>query len=203
MMRSIFVAAVLCVACTHHQQVPLDAVTTTSATIRTDRGATALEANATNDQNVASTPSQVPSNATDDARIAAAVEAYDDAAIARAKFALGRSKNSRVHDFAQLVYERHHEAKMRLTSLNATSDVAQPLTALHEALGPSQLDFDRVYCTTERNEESALLQLLDHATPETRTVELRARLMDLRPQVADLWVRADELAQILASNNAP
>ena len=46
MMRSIFVAAVLCAACTHHhQQAALDAVTTTSATIRTDRAPSTLEVN--------------------------------------------------------------------------------------------------------------------------------------------------------------
>jgi len=200
MTRSIFVAAVLCVACTHREHVPLDAVTTTSATIRTDRGAMPLEPIATNDQNVASMPSQIPSNAADDTRIATAVEAYDDAAVARAKFAMGRATDPRVRDLAQMIYDRHHESKMRLSTFNATPGPVEVPTALHEAVGPSPIDFDRVYTETEAREESALLQLIDHATPEARTVELRSRLMDLRAKVADLWVRSVELSQTLAVN---
>jgi predicted outer membrane protein len=199
MMRSIFVAAVLCAACTHQKQVPLDAVTTTSATIRTDRGPSTLEPGRANDEAVASMPSQVPSSAQDDARIAAAVEAYDDAAVARAKFAMGRAKDSRVKDYAQLVYDRHHEAKMRLSSLHTSPATAEPPTELAEAHAQPGIDFDRVYVETEAREQSALLQLLDSTTPETKTVEMRQRLMDLRPQVADLWVRGYELAQILAA----
>ena len=199
MMRSIFVAAVLCAACTHQKQVPLDSVTTTSATIRRDRGPTTLEANATTDEAVASMPSQLPSNAQDDSHIAAAVEAYDDAAVTRAKFALGRAKDSRVRDYAQLVYDRHHEAKMRLSSLHALPGTAEFPVELADAHGQPGVDFDRVYVETEAREQSALLQLLDHTTPEARTTELRQRLMDLRPQVADLWVRGYELEQILAA----
>jgi predicted outer membrane protein len=199
MMRSIFVATVLCAACTHHQQIPLDAVTTTSATIRPERGATTLEANVTNDESVAAMPSQLPQTTQDDARISAAVQAYDDAAVARAKYAMGRATDSRVRDYAQLVYDRHHEAKMRLSTLHASTGVAEPPAALEDAHGRPGLDFDRVYVETEAREQSALLQLLDHTTPETRTIELRKRLMDLRPQVADLWVRGYELQQILAA----
>lgn len=199
MMRSIFVAAVLCAACTHQSQVPLDAVTTTSATIRPDRGTTTLEANMPNDEAVASMPSRLVPNAQDDARIAAAVEAYDDAAVARAKYALGRVKDSRVHDYAQLVHDRHRDNKLALSSLNAVPDTTPPPTDLQDAHAQPGLDFDRVYVETEAREQSALLQLLDHTTPETRTLSLRKRLMDLRPQVADLWVRAYELQQILAA----
>jgi putative membrane protein len=199
MMRSIFVAAVLCAACTHQSQVPGLDVTTTSATIRPDRGPTTLEPNATNDDAVASAPSRISPATQDDARIAAAVEAYDDAAVARAKFAMGRATDPRVRDYAQLVLERHHEAKMRLSSLVASPTVAEPPTALADAHGQTGLDFDRVYVETEAREQSALLQLLDSSTPETRTATLRTRLMDLRPQVADLWVRGYELEQILAA----
>jgi hypothetical protein len=199
MMRSIFVASVLCVACTHHQQIPLDAVTTTSATITPDRGARTLETNVPEDQTVASMPSPLPSYAQDDARIAAAVAAYDDAAVARAKFAMGRAKDSRVHDYAQLVYDRHHEAKMRLSNSNAVPDTVEPPAGLVDAHAQVGLDFDRDYVETESRAQSELLQLLDHTTPETKTLELRKRLMDLRPQVADLWLRGYELQMILAA----
>jgi predicted outer membrane protein len=174
-------------------------VTTTSATIRADRGPTTLEANVPNDETVASMPSQLTPSAQGDARIAAAVEAYDDAAVARARYALGRAKDSRVRDYAQLVYDRHHEAKQRLSSLYASPGSAEPPTELADAHGQAGLDFDRVYVETEAREQSALLQLLDHTTPETRTTEMRQRLTDLRPQVADLWVRGYELQQILAA----
>jgi predicted outer membrane protein len=167
MMRSMFVAAVLCAACTHHQQVRDLETTTTSATIRGDRGITTLEP---------------------DAGIAAAVEAYDDAAVSRATVAIGRAKDSRVRDYARLVRDRHHDAKL-----------ATPPTTLGENEDQSQLDFDRAYVAAEVREQSALLQMLDASTPEAKTVELRKRLVDLRPQVADLWVRAFELQQILAA----
>ena len=99
MMRSIFVAAVLCAACTHHhQQAALDAVTTTSATIRTDRAPSTLEVNVAADESLAAVPSQITPATQDDARIAAAVEAYDDAAVSRAKYAMGRATDSRVKD---------------------------------------------------------------------------------------------------------
>ena len=199
MMRSIIVACVLSAACTHQHQFPLDAVTTTSATIRPDRGPTTLEANVPNDEAVASMPSQLAPSAQDDARIAAAVEAYDDAAVSRADYALGRAKDSRVRDYAQLVHDRHREAKLQLSSMRVTPDTTPPPTALIDAHAQPGLDFDRVYVATEAREQSALLQLLDHSTPETRTLDLRKRLMDLRPQVADLWVRAYELEQILAA----
>ena len=39
----------------------------------------------------------------------------------------------------------------------------------------------------------------DRSPRKNWTVELRKRLMDLRPQVADLWVRAYELEMILAA----
>jgi predicted outer membrane protein len=199
MMRSIFVAAVLCAACSHQRQVPLDAVSTTSATIRTDRGATTLEPRATNDDSVASMPSRVSAAAQDDARITAAIEAYDDAAVARATLAIGGATNTRVRDFAQLVYDRHREARMRLSGFHAPPNVAAPPTALVDARAQMGLDFDRVYVGTEAREQSALLQLIDSTTPEARTVELRMQLMDLRAQIADLWVRAYELEQILAA----
>lgn len=201
MIRSIFVAAVLCAACTHHQnQIPLDAVTTTSATIRADRAPTTLEANvATEDESLARAPGQIAPASQDDARIAAAVEAYDDAAVSRAKFAMGRATDSRVKDFAQLVLDRHKDAKAKLSSLHASPGSAEPSTELADAHGQPGVDFDRVYVETEAREQSALLQLLDHSTPETKTIELRKRLMDFRPQVADLWVRAYELDAILAN----
>ena len=199
MLRSIFVAAVLCAACTHQSQIPLDAVTTTSATIRPDRGPSTLETGVTNDEAVASMPSQISQATQDDARIAAAVEAYDDAAVARAKYALDRVTDSRVRDYAQLVRDRHRDTKLRLSSLHATPDTTPPPEGLQDAHARPGLDFDRVYVETEAREQSALLQLLDSTTPETRTVELRQRLMDLRPQIADLWVRAYELDQILAA----
>ena len=173
--------------------------TTTSATIRDTRGVTTLEAQVPNDESASSIPTALPSNAPDDTRIAAAVEAYDDAAVARATFAMDRAKDSRVRDYAQLVRDRHHEAKMRLSSLAVVPYVAVPPTSLQQAVGPSQLGFDREYVDVETREQSALLQLLDHATPETKTAELRKRLVDLRPQVADLWVRGFELQQILAA----
>ncbi len=199
MTRSIFVAAVLCAACTHQRQIPLDAVTTTSATIHADRGTATLEPSATNDDSVASMPSRLSPAAQDDARITAAVEAYDDAAVSRAKLAIGGATDTRVRDFAQLVYDRHRDARMRLSGFHASPNVADPPTALVTARVEAGLDFDRVYVATEAREQSALLQLLDSTTPEARTVELRQRLMDLRAQVADLWVRAYELEQILAA----
>jgi len=200
MMRSIFVAAVLCAACTHHhQQAALDAVTTTSATIRTDRAPSTLEVNVAADESLAAVPSQITPATQDDARIAAAVEAYDDAAVSRAKYAMGRATDSRVKDYAQLVLDRHKDAKSKLSSLHAAPGSAEPPTELADAHAQPGLDFDRVYVETEAREQSALLQLLDHSTPETKTIELRKSLMDFRNQVADLWVRAYELEAILAN----
>ena len=199
MQRSFFVAAALCVACTHQQQMHGLETTTTSATIRDTHGAATLEAQLPSDESVSSAPAALPSNSPDDARIAAAVEAYDDAAVARASFAMDRAKDSRVRDYAQLVRDRHHDAKMRLSNLTVTPGGAAPPASLQQAVGPSQLDFDREYVTVETREQNALLQLIDHATPETKTVELRKRLVDLRPQIADLWVRGFELEQILAA----
>lgn len=204
MKRTFLVVAVACIACGAHREMRAldDVTTTTSAVIRPARVAT-VETPVVEDEALASRPTPVaaPTNAPDDVGIASTVERTSDAAVARADLALRYVRDVRVRDFAQLVRDRNHDAKTGLSFIVVSPDVAQPPTSLQALSAQSQIDFDRAYVNMELSAINQELGMLDELTPRAATPELRKRLMDLRPQLADLYTRAYELQQILV--NAP
>ncbi len=199
MKRSYFVLAIACSACGAHREMRgLDDVTTTSAVIR-PAPVTTVEAPIVEDQTAATMPTPLPASATDDVAIAAAVERTSDAAVQRADLALRYVRDNRVRDFTQLVRDRNHDAKTGLSFIVSSPDVAQPPAALSALAAQSQIDFDRAYVDMELRAINEELSMLDEITPQAKTPELRKRLMDLRPQLADLYARAYELQQVLVT----
>jgi predicted outer membrane protein len=190
MNRAVFV--LVCVSCAHSHAPGLDAVTTTAAVIRAEEPAHVATVESTAD--VASAAPLPAINAdTDDVRIVTIVHDASDAAVSRADYALGHARDGRVRDFAQLVRDRHHEAALGLSLVVITSSKTEdPPQAM-------QVDFDRAYVDVELRATSRVLDMLDRFTPEATTLELRKRLMDLRPRMADLYTRAFELQQALVT----
>lgn len=206
MKRSIFVAAVLLVGCGAHRQARgLDDVTTTSAVIRTQTAPATLEAPPIADGWVGPTEVASPTMATaavlDDVRIALDVGHATSAAESRSELALRYVADNRVRDFAQLVHDRAHEAKLQMSLVSVMPDAAEPPATLHKLAGQSQVDFDRAYVALETRALGQLIQRIDELAPQATGADLRRRLLDLRPQLVDLWIRADELQETLV--NAP
>jgi predicted outer membrane protein len=199
MNRTYLVLAIACSACSAHREMRgLDDVTTTSAVIR-PAPPTTVEAPIAEDQTASSMPTPIAASTTDDVAIAGAVERTSDAAVQRADLALRYVRDNRVRDFAQLVRDRNHDAKTGLSFIVASPDVAQPPAALSALAAQSQIDFDRAYVDMELRATNEELSMLDEVTPRATTPELRKRLMDLRPQLADLYARAYELQQVLVT----
>ncbi len=205
MKRSILVAAILCVACGAHRQARgLDDVTTTSAVIRTQTTPATLEAPAIADGWAGPTEvaSPLANPATlDDVRIALDVGHATSAAESRSELALRYVADNRVRDFAQLVHDRAHEAKLQMSLVSVAPDAAEPPAALQKLAGQSQVGFDRAYVALETRVLGQLIQRIDELTPQATGSDLRRKLLDLRPQLVDLWIRADELQETLV--NAP
>jgi len=204
MKRSIFVAAILCVACGAHRQARgLDDVTTTSAVIRAQAPTATLEAPAILDVYEGPTAIATPitSSTMDDVRIALDVGHATSATESRAELALRYVADGRVRDFAQLVHDRAHEAKLQMSLVSVMPDAAEPPASLQKLAGQSQVDFDRGYVALETRALGQLIQRIDALAPQATASELRRRLLDLRPQLVDLWTRADDLQQTLV--NAP
>ncbi len=204
MKRSILAVAVFSSACaTHAQTRALDDVTTTSAVIHTTPKAT-VEAPAITDGFVGSSelPTPVaPQSALDDVRIALDVGRASDAATRRADLALRYARDTRVRDFAQLLRDRAREAKLQMSLISVTPDASDPPTSVQNLAGQSQVDFDRAYVALETRTLGGLIGMIDELTPAATASSLRQRLLALRPQLVDLWTRADELQQTLL--NAP
>jgi predicted outer membrane protein len=196
--RVLVIVLGLCGACAAHRQtVGLD-VTTTAATVPGPSTSRVFEsAAAAYEAESASRPTELPSAAPTDAQMAARVHAAYSAMIDHASLARTRAKDGRVRDFAHLVYDRMHEADLRLALVHVAPAPPASTGWLDRVAAQSQIDFDTAYLEVQLGETQDLLQMADAIIPATRDAALARQLMELRPKLDDLYVRAFDLEQAI------
>lgn len=223
-MRTWTLAVVLVAACGGVQQPARepDRTTTTAAVVHPGRVETSsiprepqTPSAAAEELDVPVVPTRIepPATGLDDGRIAGIAHAIDQMQMEQARLALGRAKDGRVRDLAQLLYDHHHAAEARWAMILSSLDITASPTATSAALevrapnalaslrgGSLQIDFDKAYVALQVREHKQMLDTIDEElAPSARAVQVQQWLLGFRAQVADDYARALALQQTLAN----
>ncbi len=137
-----------------------------------------------------------------DEQIVSVADGLNGGAIAQAKLAQAKSKNSHIGNFAGFMLEDHTEAKQRLDALQLapadsplarqlSEQSAQILTMLVQASG---VDFDRAYMQAQIDwHQKALGLLKERLVPNAESSTLAEYLRSLEPELEEHLSRAHAL----------
>ena len=215
------IIAVALAACGAPHRAREPEVTTTSARIETVPGTTGsavpLEPPAAEAAVVpAAAPLPVrveaPGAGERDAQIAAITNEANEAAMLEARLAVARASDVQVKEFAQLVYDHRHDAKLQQHMLMSSRSLSTEPTAASARIAEEgdralialsslslRVGFDRAYIQQQVMEHRRLLDALDYELiPAARDVELRKLLIEWRPRVSEDLDRALMLQGVLS-----
>lgn len=152
-----------------------------------------------------------PSQALDDAQIAAITDAANSAEVEQGRLAQSKASDPRVRSFAAMMIEHHGEARRDQQALSVSKQDSadsermskEADSALSSLQQKSGADFDRAYIQLQCDEHRKVLNDLDQKLlPAAKDPGLRAYLEKLKPRVQDHLAQAERLQKELGASSS-